>query len=135
MTAVVVGKGEMMVHKFLPCCAFAALAGCASLPGADAFRLSAGQVNAAWGRAESEWRLNAQAREGDEEGTDPYRAMSAAIFSAASCRWTERGRAADRRYRVSRGSPRSGRERHWVEESGTLYRDAAGWSFSTSVPG
>jgi hypothetical protein len=125
----------MMVAKFLASCGLAALAGCATLAGGNSFQLTAEQANAAWGRAESAWRVNAQADERQEEGTDPYRVLSVAIFSAASCQWVERGRKADCRYRVSRGVPRRGRERHWVEESGTLYRDAAGWSFSTDVPG
>jgi hypothetical protein len=101
---------------------FAALAGCVSAGSPDEFRLTAEQLNGAWGPVMARaWR------EAEADGIDPLW-DPVPRFSDATCRWIEPGSKALCRYRASRGFQRPGHE-HWVDEEGELHLTETGWDF------
>jgi hypothetical protein len=100
-----------------------ALGGCAGFGGPGSFRLSADEVQAAWRRS-----LQPEEREAERAGTYPA-GLIGPFFSEARCRWTEPGRKAACRYRISRGMTRPGSERHWTDDGAELVRTEDGWSF------
>lgn len=102
----------------------AALAGCAGVAGRGEFRLTADEMNGAWGAVMARaWR------EAAEQGIDPLWDPVPPRFSGAVCRWLEPERKARCRYRVARGLRRPGQEPRWVDEEGELYRTETGWDF------
>lgn len=108
-----------------------ALAACATpavcAPPADErgeFRLTAVQVNGAWGSV-----LARAYRQAEVDGVDPLWDPVPPTFSGATCRWIEPEVKAHCRYRVARGFVRPGQERRQVDEEANLYLTATGWDF------
>ena len=115
---------DVRAERSLTILAFAVLAGCGGLAGRGDFRLTAEQVNRAWGAV-----MAREMRDAAAQGIDPLWDLRPPAFSGAACRWIEPHRRALCRYRVSRGFPRPGRERQWVDEKAELYLNETGWDF------